>query len=274
MNTIAKQNTMTRNNVNVIGSGDKTLVLAHGFGCDQTMWRFLVPFLEDDFKLVLFDYVGCGKSDVSYFNHERYSTLHGYAMDLIDVCDALSLSEVTVIGHSVSSTISVIAANQRPDLISKLVLVCPSPCFLNLSSEYRGGFDREDLEELLNLMDKNHIGWANYLAPLVMGANDNQFVTELSESFCSTEPQYLKPFAHATFFSDHRNDFKKVKLPSLVLQSANDALASQEVGQFTASALQFSTLEVIEAQGHCLHMTNPEQLYTKFSEFWVKHNPQ
>ena len=257
-----------RNNINVYGEGEKTYLLAHGFGCDQTMWRFLTPQIEENTRLVLFDYTGSGGSDVTQYDPKRYETLHGYALDIIEICDALELKDVCFVGHSVSATIGILAAIQRPDLFSGLVLVCPSPCFLNIPPNYEGGFEREDLEELINLMDKNHVGWANYLAPVVMGeTNGDTMVTELSASFCSTDPTYLKPFAMATFFSDHRADLSACTVSCLILQSAHDALASQKIGDYVHANLPNSKLALIEATGHCLHMTHPADVAREILKF-------
>lgn len=257
-----------RNNVNVIGQGEKTIMLAHGFGCDQQMWRFLTPMLEKNYKVILFDYVGCGKSDLSSYDKTRYSTLKGYAHDVIEVCEALSLENVIFIGHSVSSIIGMRAAILSPSLFSHLVMVCPSPCFLNFPPEYFGGFEKEDLVELINLMDKNYIGWANYLAPLVMGENnDSEYIKELENSFCSTDPKYAKPFAEATFLSDDRAALLQLTVPSLILQSSNDNLASQEIGCYMQSQISNSKLNIIDAHGHCLHMTKPEAVYNALLRF-------
>jgi sigma-B regulation protein RsbQ len=252
---------LKRNNVKLIGKGDKTLFLAHGFGCDQNMWRFLTPELINKFTIVLFDYVGSGASDISQYNKKRYSQLEGYAEDILEICEALQLSDAIFVGHSVSSIIGAIAATQKPDLFSKLIMICPSPCFLNFPPEYLGGFDKEDLLELLSLMDKNYIGWADYLAPLVMGStNSNDLIGELSGSFCSTDPVIAKNFAEATFLSDYRYILKDIKQPSLIFQSGNDALAATTVGEYIHSQIENSQLEVIQADGHCLHMTHPDKI--------------
>ena len=257
-----------RNNVKITGKGDKALVLAHGFGCDQNMWRFVTPVLEQHFTLVLFDYVGSGKSDISQYNKKRYSTLDGYAKDVLEICDALDLSDVTFIGHSVSATIGALAAIEQPELFAQLVMVCPSPCFLNLPPDYFGGFEKQDLHELLNLMDKNYIGWANYLAPLVMGSSHpDEFIAELSGSFCSTDPLIAKNFAEATFLSDYRATLKHIKQPSLVLQSEHDALAAPSVGEFVENEIPNATLQVINAHGHCIHMTHPETVGRSIIDF-------
>lgn len=266
-----------RNNIKILGKGDKVIVLAHGFGCNQNMWRFLTPHLEDNYKIILFDYVGSGNSDFDAYLTHRYDCLEGYALDFIEICDSLDLSSVLFIGHSVSATIGLIAAIQRPELIEKLVMVCPSPCFLNLNDGYSGGFDKHDLEELLNLMDKNYIGWGNYLAPLVMGSTYSEteseqevsdtLVQELLTSFCSTDPTYSKPFAKATFFSDYRHLLPKIQQPCLVIQSKHDALVPIAVGEYTQKQLQNAKLDIINGKGHCLHMTYPMQVLNSIQGF-------
>ncbi|NVK26253.1 MAG: alpha/beta hydrolase [Gammaproteobacteria bacterium] len=261
-------NIIKRNNVNVIGSGKKTLMLAHGFGCDQNMWRFLTPLVSEDYKLVLFDYVGCGKSDLSYYDKTLYSNLEGYAQDVIDICQELELSNVTFVGHSVSSIIGTYASIKASQYFSDLVMVCPSPCFLNFPPDYIGGFEREDLQELLSLMDKNYIGWANYLAPLVMGQdNSPSLIKELEDSFCSTDPTYAKPFANATFFADDRGILPEINIPTLILQSLDDNLASVEIGKYMHEHIKTSKLEIVDAHGHCLHMTNPQQIADIIKKF-------
>lgn len=266
-----KETIVKRNNVTVIGEGDQTLMLAHGFGCDQNMWRFITPELSKNFKIVLFDYVGSGKSDVSHYNKERYSSLDGYAQDITEICHALNLTDVILVGHSVSSIIGILASIQVPQHFSKLVMVCPSPCFLNLPPNYFGGFEKEDLEELLNLMDKNYIGWAEYLAPLVMGTHHSEsLINELSGSFCSTDPLIAKNFAKATFFSDYRHILKNVKLPSLIFKSSNDALASLLIGDYMNNEIEGSELQVIDAEGHCLHMTTPDNIASRIVDYAKK----
>jgi sigma-B regulation protein RsbQ len=252
---------LKKNNVNVIGTGKKTLLLAHGFGCDQNMWRFMLPALTPHYKVVLFDYVGSGKSDLCHYDKARYSSLEGYAQDVLDVCEALALKDVIFVGHSVSSMIGLIASLNRPDFFSQLVMICPSPCFLNFKPDYFGGFEKADLEELIDLMDKNYIGWANYLAPLVMGANNSEkLVGELSGSFCSTDPIVAKTFAKATFFSDYRHLLKEAKHPALIFQSSQDALAPIDIGKYVAEELPLAKLHIIEAHGHCLHMTHSDSI--------------
>jgi sigma-B regulation protein RsbQ len=253
-----KEDILKRNNINITGGGEKTVLLAHGFGCDQNMWRFMLPELEKQFTVVVFDYVGSGQSDLESFSTKRYSSLEGYAKDVEEILVALDLVNVSVIGHSVSSVIAGIASTHVGDRIADITMICPSPCFMNLPPDYVGGFERDDLEELINLMDKNYIGWANYLAPLVMGAgHSSELIGELSGSFCSTDPIVAKTFAKATFFSDYRSLLKDISTPALILQSAQDSLASPEVGQYMAEKIPNSQLELIQAEGHCLHMTDP-----------------
>ncbi|GAC34882.1 alpha/beta fold hydrolase [Paraglaciecola polaris] len=263
---------MRRNNVTVIESAAgpkvKTLLLAHGFGCDQNMWRFVAPALTQHFRLVLFDYVGSGRSDISAFSMQRYANLEGYAQDVLDICEALSLTNVTLVGHSVSSMISLLAADKQPDYFERIVMICPSPCFLNIDATYQGGFERDDLDELLNLMDKNYMGWANYLTPLVMGTgNDNALLSELNSSFCSTDPVIAKTFAKATFYSDYRHILPLVGCPVLVLQSENDALASEQVGQYVAQHIPQASYLCVPAKGHCLHMTDPDTVVESIEAF-------
>ncbi|WP_339721069.1 alpha/beta hydrolase [uncultured Paraglaciecola sp.] len=257
-----------RNNVTILGSGEKTLLLAHGFGCDQNMWRFMLPALTDHYRVILFDYVGSGKSDLSHFDQSRYSSLEGYAQDVLEVCDALALQDVIFVGHSVSSMIGLIASLQTPKFFSQLIMICPSPCFLNFKPDYMGGFEKSDLVELLDLMDKNYLGWANYLAPLVMGANNSEkLIGELSGSFCSTDPVIAKTFANATFFSDCRHLLKKAKHPVLLFQSSQDSLASVAIGNYMQQQLPDAQLQIVEAEGHCLHMTHPNIINQMLREY-------
>lgn len=256
---LTKERVMFRNNVKVMGSGDTTLILAHGFGCDQNMWQYLVPRLKDTYTLVLFDYVGSGDSLKSDFNEVRYSTLDGYARDVIEVCEALELTDAVFVGHSVSSNIGLLAAAQAPERITRQVMVCPSPCFLNMPPDYFGGFEKADLDALIDLMESSHTGWAEYLAPIVVGEEGTEdLVGELSESFCSTDPTVAKTFAVATFFSDYRYLLPISEHPTLILQSEDDKLASVAVGEFVHQLMPNSLLSVMPTKGHCIHMTHPD----------------
>jgi sigma-B regulation protein RsbQ len=247
-----------RNNVNTSGHGSNTLIYGHGFGCNQNMWNAITPAFETSCKQILFDYVGCGQSDLSAFDVSHYSELKGYAQDLIEVCDAQGITKDAVfIGHSVSCSISMLAAIARPGLFKQMVWVGPNPCFVNQTSNYQGGFERKDLEELLDLMDRNFMGWANFLTPVLAGG-DPSTNARLSESFCSTDPLTARVFAQTTFFSDNRAEVPKVDVPCLILQHRKDTLAPLSVGQYLHAHLPHSTLQVLDVVGHCAHMSQPK----------------
>lgn len=261
-----KEKVISRNNVKMWGEGSKTMLFAHGFGCDQNMWRFVTPAFENDYRIVVFDYVGAGKSDLSAYNNQRYADLNGYTQDVLDICEALDLSEVIFVGHSVSSMIGILAAIKRP-YFSKLILIGPSPCYIN-EDGYTGGFSRKDIEELLDTMDRNYIGWANYLAPAIMKNPDRpELGIELAESFCSTDPKIARQFATATFLSDNRKDLAKVNAPSLIMQCSEDLIAPFEVGNYLQAHLKRSTLKILEATGHCPHMSHPEETIAVIKEY-------
>lgn len=262
-----------RNNVTVVGEGAQTLVLAHGFGCDQHMWRFLTPLLKDHYRLVLFDYVGSGRSDYSAFSRNRYQTLDGYAQDVLEVCQAMDLHDAVFVGHSVSGTIGLLASLKEPERFSRLIMVNPSPCFLNRQPSYFGGFEEEDLNDLLDLMEKNHIGWANYLAPLVLGSEaPYQMLDEFVDTFCSTDPVIAKNFARATFFSDYRHLLSRTRHPALLMQSSVDKLAPPAVGDYMHRHMPDSQLHTVEGEGHCLHMTHPETVSHSIRRFLCGEN--
>ncbi|CAN5218255.1 sigma factor SigB/phosphatase RsbP regulator RsbQ [soil metagenome] len=254
------ENILIRNNVKVSGKGTQALMFAHGFGCDQNMWRFVVPEFEEDYKIVLFDYVGSGKSDLSAYKPERYGDLAGYAQDVLEICDALDLKDVIFVGHSVSSMIGALASIKRPKLFKNLLMVVPSPCYINHPPDYIGGFERADIEGLLDMMDKNYIGWASFLAPVIMKNDDRpELGRELEESFCSTDPKIARRFAEATFYADNRTDLPKIKTPSLIIQVSDDAVAPVSVGEFLHENLPSSTYRLMEASGHCPHISHPQE---------------
>jgi sigma-B regulation protein RsbQ len=248
-----------RNNVHTCGRGPRTMVFAHGFGCDQNMWRFVAPAFEDDFHVVLFDYVGSGRSDLSAFDPRRYGSLEGYAQDLLDVCEALDLRDAVLVGHSVSAMIGLLAALRQPQRFSSLAMIGPSPRYINDPPDYHGGFERSDLEGLLSLMDHNYIGWASTLAPIVMANPERpELGQELQDSFCSTDPVAAKAFARATFFADNRADLPKLKHPSLIVQVSDDAIAPVSVGRYMHAHMPGSEFALLEAVGHCPHMSHPQ----------------
>jgi len=243
-------------------------MLAHGFGCDQNMWRYITPAFESDYQIVLFDYVGAGKSDLGSYDAKRYGSLDGYAEDILDICGALDLQNVILVGHSVSSMIAVLAANREPERFDRLILVGPSPRYINDSPGYVGGFERADIEGLLEMMDKNYIGWANFLAPaIIKNADRPELGEELTESFCSTDPVIARRFAEATFFADNRDDLAGVQIPTLILQCADDMIAPPEVGEYVHRQIEGSTLRMMSATGHCPHMSHPEETIAVISEY-------
>lgn len=258
-----------RNNTRVLGATGPVLLYAHGFGCSQNMWSRITPAFADTHRQILFDYVGSGQSDLAAFDVRRYSSLHGYAQDVIDVCDAYGLtSGVTFVGHSVSCSVGLLASIVRPELFERLVLIGPSPCFLNEPPHYTGGFEREDLEGLLSLMDQNYIGWAQYLGLVVAGADGaKQAAAELTDSFCTTEPAVARVFARTTFFADNRADLPRVTVPCLILQHQQDSLAPLAVGEYMQANLRGSTLQVLPVAGHCSHMTHPHLVINAMQSF-------
>jgi sigma-B regulation protein RsbQ len=249
-----------RNNVHVIGEGPRTLMFAHGYGCDQNMWRSITPEFERDFTIVLFDYVGAGQSDPKAFYRTRYSTLQGYAADVLEIVRELGLSNVTFVGHSVSSMIGALAAIESPELFENMVMIGPSPCYIN-DGTYVGGFDRADIMDLLEMLDNNHSGWSAMMAPVIMGNVERpELVGELEASFCRTNPIYAQHFARVTFLSDNREDLPKLKTRTLILQSENDSIAPTSVGQYVHTCLPNSQLVVMNATGHCPHLSAPMEV--------------
>ena len=257
-----------RHNVHVSGRADgQPVVFAHGFGCDQHMWRFVAPAFEDDFRVVLFDHAGAGGCDPVVYDPARHSSLEGYAQDVVDVCHALDLTDVVFVGHSVSSMIGVLADLAEPGLFAKLVLVSPSPCYID-DDDYTGGFTEADIRELLESLDSNYLGWSSAMAPVIMGNPDRpELGAELTESFCRTDPVIARRFAEVTFLSDTRAELPAVRAPSLVLQCAQDAIAPVAVGEYVAEHLPDATLVVLDATGHCPNLSAPEATLAGMTPF-------
>ena len=247
-------------NVKVSGIPDgQPLLFAHGYGCDQNMWRYVVPAFEDRFKVVLFDYVGAGGSDPAAYDSDRYSSLAGYAEDLLEICTELDLKDVVLVGHSVSSMIGVLAVNRRPELFDKLVMVGPSPRYIN-DGAYVGGFGESDILELLESLESNYLGWSSAMAPVIMGNPDRpELGEELEASFCRTDPKIARDFARVTFMADNRADLQQVKVPTLVLQCRNDAIAPIAVGEYVRDAVSTSSYVLLNATGHCPHLSMPRE---------------
>lgn len=257
-----------RNNVVVTGRADgPTVVLAHGFGCDQNMWRFVVPALADRYRLVLFDYVGSGRADPAAWSEARYSRLEGYAQDVTDLCAELDLRGAAFVGHSVSAMIGVLAARDAPGRIGSLIMVAPSPRYID-DGDYRGGFTAEDIDELLVSLESNYLGWSSVMAPVIMGNPERpELGDELTHSFCATDPEMARVFARTTFLSDTREELPHVTVPTLVLECAQDAIAPREVGAYVHAAVTGSTLVTLDATGHCPQLSAPEETSAEIRTF-------
>ena len=253
-------NIRARNNVHVTGRGDRPMVFAHGFGCDQNMWRFVAPEFENDFKVVLFDHVGAGGSDLSAYGKTKYSTLHGYADDLVEIGRDLRLKDAVFVGHSVSAMIGLLASLKAPDLFGRMVLVGPSPRYID-DGDYVGGFSEKQITELLDFLEDNHMGWSAAMAPSIMGNPDRpELGEELTNSFCRTDPEIAKAFARVTFTSDNRDDLSKVTVPTLILQCCEDIIASEEVGNFVHNRIPNSEIVFLKATGHCPNLSAPAEV--------------
>jgi sigma-B regulation protein RsbQ len=259
MTSLSKNQILKRNNVSVQGKGNQPIIFAHGYGCDQSMWRYVYPDFLDDYKVILFDHVGAGNADESYYSQEKYSSLQGYADDIIQICESLELKNTIIVGHSVSSMISVLAANTKPNMFSKIIMIGPSPCYINKEG-YTGGFDQKDITELIEALESNYLGWSSNMAPVIMGNPDRpELGQELTNSFCRTNPEIAKHFAKVTFLSDNREDLKALKIPSLIIQCSEDVIAPIEVGKYVHENAHNSSFEVINATGHCPNLSAPEE---------------
>jgi sigma-B regulation protein RsbQ len=261
-------NVAGRNNAVVLGNPHgPTMLLAHGFGCDQNLWRLVTPLLADRFRVVLFDHVGAGRSDLSAWSAQRYATLHAYAEDVLELCHALELDEVIFVGHSVSAMIGVLAANTEPARFAKLVLLTPSPRYVD-DGDYRGGFSAQDIEELLESLDSNYLGWSAAMAPVIMGNPDRpELGEELTNSFCRTDPVIARVFARTTFLSDNRADLPKVTVPTVVIECSEDAIAPREVGAYVRDHIAGSRLVTLRATGHCPQLSAPEATAEAITRF-------
>ena len=264
-----RERVLRRHAVRQSGPADgRPLVLVHGFGCDSAVWRFVVPDLERDHRVVTLDLVGSGDSDLSAYDPVRYDHLEGYADDLVQVCEALDLHDAVLVGHSVSAMTVVLAAPLLRDRVTGLVLVAPSPRYLDdESTGYHGGFTREAVEQLLEALDSNWLGWSQQMAPVIMGTDHPELGDELTRSFCRTDPRVAAQFAEVTFLSDHRADLPEARVPTLVLQCSEDALASPEVGHYVADHLPEGRFALLSATGHCPHMSAPQETVAALRAF-------
>ncbi|HEY8407585.1 MAG TPA: alpha/beta hydrolase [Gaiellaceae bacterium] len=259
---------MERNNVALSGpTSGQPMMFAHGFGCDQNMWRHVAPAFADEYRIVLFDHVGAGHSDLSAYDRHRYATLNGYADDILEICRDLELHDVIFVGHSVSAMMGVLAAAREPERFAKLVLVGPSPRYID-DVDYVGGFSREDIDGLLEQLDSNYLGWSQALAPTIMGRPDRpELGEELTNSFCRADPEIAKHFARVTFLSDNRDDLERVTTPALVLQCSDDVIAPTAVGEYVHNRLSNSTLVFMNATGHCPNLSAPDETIAAIREF-------
>lgn len=258
----------SRHHVTVSGpEGAPVMLFAHGFGCDQNMWRHVAPAFSHDFRVVLFDHVGAGASDLTAWDPEKYSTLDGYASDVLDIIHELDLREVIFVGHSVSAMVGVLAHLAEPDRFASLVMVGPSPRYIDTEG-YRGGFSEADIQELLESLASNYLGWSTAMAPVIIGNPERpELGLELTESFCRTDPAVARVFARTTFLSDTRDELRGVRVPTLVLQCSDDVIAPVEVGTYVSAAVADSTLVILEATGHCPNLSAPEETIAAISAF-------
>ncbi|KXF74740.1 sigma factor sigB regulation protein rsbQ [Paramesorhizobium deserti] len=252
-------NVLRRNNVRVVGSGGRAMVFAHGFGCDQNMWRFVWPAFAEEYRIVLFDHVGCGGSDLRAYDIGKYASLEGYADDVIAICRELDLTHSIFVGHSVSAMIGAIASIQVPELFDELIMIGPSPRYID-DDDYTGGFSEAQVHELLEFLDDNHMGWSQAMAPVIMGNPDRpELGQELANSFCMTDPEIAKRFARVTFLSDNRADLDRVTARALVLQCHEDVIAPPAVGAYVHQRVSNSAFVLLNATGHCPNLSAPEE---------------
>jgi sigma-B regulation protein RsbQ len=260
-------NALTRNNVTVTGKGTQPMLFAHGYGCDQNMWRYITPAFEENYKLILFDHIGFGNSDATTYSKEQYNSLQAYANDMLEICRELDLHDVIFVGHSVSAMIGVLAAITEPERFSKLILICPSPSFIN-DGDYQGGFSREDLIGMLQSLEGDYLGWSQHITQVIMGNPDRpELSQELATSFCRSHPDIARDFAHLTFLTDHRHDLQLVKTKTLILQCSDDAIAPLYVGEFTHRKIADSKLVLLDATGHCPNLSAPEETVAAMKSF-------
>lgn len=265
--TETQSDIVKRLNARTLGLGERTMMFAHGFGCDQNMWRYVAPAFEGDFRTLLFDYVGSGGSDLAAYDIEKYASLEGYADDVVALAKAFDLTDGIFVGHSVSAMIGLIAARRAPELFSTLVLVAPSPCYID-DGDYVGGFSRDQIMELLAFLDSNHMGWSAAMAPVIMGNADRpELGEELSGSFCRTDPEVAKSFARTTFLSDYRADLGPMEAKVLILQCRDDVIAPISVGEYVQRAIPGSELVLLDATGHCPNLSAPSETTAAIKTF-------
>jgi sigma-B regulation protein RsbQ len=260
-------NVQRRNNIHVHSDGPITMLFAHGFGCDQSVWRFLAPSFQDRFRVITFDSVGSGGSDLKAYDRQKYGSLHGYADDVLEIIDEFAVGPVVFVGHSVSAMVGLLATNKAPERFAAQIMVGPSPCYIN-DGDYIGGFTRDDIEDILVTMEGNYLGWSRNMAPAIMGVPDQPHLSaELTDSFCRNDPDIARHFAEVTFLSDHRADVPESLTPALILQCSEDLIAPLQVGTFMHENMPNSVLCIIDNVGHCPHMSAPAASYEAMKRF-------
>lgn len=256
MNTDFKKN----HNIDILGNGEKRLLFIHGFASSQETWKWITPAFENDYTLVLVDLIGSGKSDKRAYDEQRYQSLMGYVDDLIEVCDALEMKDTVIIGHSVGGTIGLLLSNKRPDLVKQVQMIGASPRYLNDLPDYIGGFERENIEQILEMMELNYAGWASYLAPVALPEVEGSTHTQYVEaSFLSSDPKITYTFLKITLLADYRHLLKEVETDTVILQCSEDSFVPIEAAEYMAQEIKNSHLHVLSAKGHYPHVSHPEE---------------
>ncbi|NCN10482.1 MAG: alpha/beta hydrolase [Leptospira sp.] len=262
-----KNDLIKRNNINILGEGEQIIIFIHGYGCDQNMWRFVHPHFKTNYKIVLLDLVGSGKSDLSFYDFDKYENLQGYALDLVEIIEAFDFKNIILVGHSVSAIISGIASTIIPDKINKLIMVCPSPKYID-DYNYIGGFSQDDIDSLIETLNANYLGWSSSITQVIMNNPDKpELAQELSESFCRNDPKISKHFAKVTFSGDYRSILPKISIPTLILQCNSDLIAPKEVGEYMNNEIKDSKLVLMDAVGHCPHISHPQETVQKLENY-------
>lgn len=262
------QDVLKRNNVNIVGRGEKTIVFGHGLACDQKVWNEIIPYFENDYRIVLYDYVGSGNSDLEAFDLKRYSTMRGYAMDLLEILEAIDAEKVIFVGHSVSAMVGILASIEKPEFFENIILIGSSPRYLNDEPDYHGGYDKSDIDELIDMMEMNFNGWATIAASTFMNNPDRPHLTEnLIKAYTDENPAIIKSFAEVVFLSDHRQDLAKVNVPSLIMQCSEDSIVPLESAEYLHRNLRNSKFVVMKATGHYPQLSYPEETVNTIDEY-------
>jgi sigma-B regulation protein RsbQ len=252
-----EENILLRNNVKIKGTGSQPMLFVNGYGCDSNIWRFIYPEFEKNYKVILFDHVGTGDSQLSEYSYEKYNDLQGYADDIIELCRKLSFEKTIIVGHSVGCIISMLAVIKAPEFFDKVILLSPSPCYIN-QEDYEGGFSKQDIEQMIEAVESNYLGWVSSITPVITGNADRpELAEELSNRFCRNNPDIAKHFARVTFLSDNRKDLPELSKKTLILQVTDDVIAPVSVGEYMHKTIPDNRLEMIEANGHCPHLSHP-----------------